>query len=118
MIYQMMLALLKQMELMVRSTIVFSIDFRWTRMLIIHSKWQSPLCRMLVKPRGAYPNPNPDKQPFCVMDMLWHYVTRYPPPADGAFFPNITSANTLAPTVMLAWIAAGRMLEQNFAGTP
>jgi hypothetical protein len=43
--------------------------------------------------RGAYPNPNPDKQPFCVMDMLWHYVTKYPPPADGAFFPNITSAD-------------------------
>ncbi|MEI6643172.1 MAG: GMC family oxidoreductase N-terminal domain-containing protein [Novosphingobium sp.] len=37
---------------------------------------------------------------------------------DASAFPNITSANTLAPTVMLAWIAAGRMLEQNFAGTP
>jgi hypothetical protein len=43
--------------------------------------------------RGAYPNPNSDKQPFCVMDMLWHYVTHYPPPANGAFFPGITSAD-------------------------
>ena len=43
--------------------------------------------------RGAHRNPRPDGQPFDVVLILWHYVTNFPPPANGAFFPTILSAD-------------------------
>lgn len=46
--------------------------------------------------RGAHPNPRVDKQPFCVVAIVWEYVQSFPPPTDGAFFPSITSADVSA----------------------
>jgi hypothetical protein len=44
--------------------------------------------------RSVFPNPALNKQPFCVLDLLWQYVTCFPPPASGAFFPDIVSGHT------------------------
>jgi hypothetical protein len=46
--------------------------------------------------RGAHPNPRADKQPFCVVAIVWEYVRAYPPLFGGAFFPTITSADVSA----------------------
>ena len=43
--------------------------------------------------RGAHRNPNPTGKPFDVVLILWDYVTRFPPPSTGAFFPNITTTD-------------------------
>jgi len=44
--------------------------------------------------RSAHPNPNPDKSPFCVIAIAWEYITNFPPPANGAFFPTTLSSHT------------------------
>jgi hypothetical protein len=41
--------------------------------------------------RGAHRNPCLTGKPFDVVLKIWHYVTNYPPPSGGAFFPNITA---------------------------
>jgi hypothetical protein len=43
--------------------------------------------------RGAHHNPRTDKLPFDVVDIVWAYVSAFPPPPSGAFFPSITSAD-------------------------
>lgn len=40
--------------------------------------------------KSAHRNPNPTGS-FDVVDLLWDYVTKYPPPSDGKFFPTITT---------------------------
>ena len=47
--------------------------------------------------RGAghvtiFPNPNPGKTPFCAVDILWRYISAFPPPPGGAFFPDILAS--------------------------
>ena len=41
--------------------------------------------------RSANRNPNPDGKPFDVVLLVWDYVSRFPPPPQGPFFPNITT---------------------------
>jgi hypothetical protein len=46
--------------------------------------------------RSAHLNPRPDKQPFCVVSIVWEYIQRFPPPRNGAFFPTTLSSDTTA----------------------
>ena len=43
--------------------------------------------------RGAHRNPNPSGKPFDVVLIIWNYVSRFPPSATGAFFPNIVASD-------------------------
>ena len=43
--------------------------------------------------RGAHRNPNPSGKPFDVVLIIWNYVSRFPPSAAGAFFPNIVASD-------------------------
>jgi hypothetical protein len=43
--------------------------------------------------RGAHPNPALDGRPFCVVALVLEYVTAYPPPPQGPFFPSILASD-------------------------
>ena len=39
--------------------------------------------------QGAHRNPSHTGKPFDVVLLIWHYVTNFPPPPTGPFFPTI-----------------------------